>query len=102
MRQNRLLDSFGFLRTDRPHDIQEVIGRLETNAIAAAGGRSVELEPRLATHMLADLTFLLRALTTSLHDEIVDRYRLDNRWSLKRWQFSERNGMKFEKAEWPC
>lgn len=101
VRRSSLLGSFGFLRVDRPQDLLELVGRLETNTIEARNSKSLDSVTRLQAHMLVDTTLLLHLLATTLQDDLVSRHGLDRRWNMKRDSFAERNGLVLAGGRWP-
>lgn len=86
VRAATVLDSLGFLKVDGAQDVDDVVGRLETNVIAVSAAQRVEEVPRLGAHMLVDMTILLNLVARTLHEEIVERRGLDRRWVLRRAQ----------------
>lgn len=102
VRQGSNLDSFGFVPVDEPSDLADLIDRMETNVISAVSSRPLELEARLAAHVLVDLTFLIDLIANTLHDDLVERHGLDRRWTLKRNSFAARNGLVLGDGKWPC
>jgi hypothetical protein len=51
--------------------------------------------------ILVDFAFIIRAIVTDLHDELIERHRLDSRWRDARRRFLKANGLLSEKGYWP-
>jgi hypothetical protein len=95
------IDAFSYLAA-RPQSIDEVIDRLENNCFAMGRDPSVVVQPNTAAKMLVDLTILLSRIAHALHDELVDRGRIDRRWLNSKNRFAQQQGLMLTGALWPC
>ena len=57
--------------------------------------------PQIAILLLVDLAFILHALVSELHWELIDRHGLDRRWRLDRQAFLRKNGVLTKDGIWP-
>lgn len=100
-RYKSCIDSFIYLST-QDQSIDSVIDRLENNNIHMQKDPSVEAQPKVAAKMLADLTILLSRIANALHDEIIDRSGIDQRWFLNKKRFAKEQGILLNGVPWPC
>lgn len=94
------VDSYSYL-ADGPQSVGGIIDRLENSILAMQGNANVEVQPRVAAHMLGDLTLLLDQIVRALHEEIAERTGVDRRWQSGTHRFSVRHGLFANGHYWP-
>jgi hypothetical protein len=95
------IEAFSYL-VDRPQTIDGLIDRLENNSFAMSREPSVLAQPTTGAKMLVDLAILLSRMAQALHDELVDRDRIDRRWLNSKNRFAHQQGLLTTGAPWPC
>lgn len=85
----------------RRQSIDGVVDRLESNNIAMRTQGSVEAQPKLAAKMLADLTVLIDRIAHTLHEEVIERSGIDQRWMMSKRRFAQQQGIATRGAPWP-
>lgn len=95
------VDAFTYLSMQE-QTIDGLVDRLENNNIGMRSDPSVEAQPKIAARMLADLTVLISRIAHALHDEIVERNGIDQRWLVSKRRFAQQHGLISTGAPWPC
>ena len=95
------VDAFTYL-SSQDQSIDGIIDRLENNNIVMRNSPSIETQPKIAAKMLADLTVLLSHIANALHEEIVDRSKVDKRWLQSKRRFAKDQGIFTNGNTWPC
>jgi hypothetical protein len=101
VRRENVLKSFNYLRAPSTYDIAEVLDRFERTLLSVKSSDRILLLPQVVLELLVDLTFIIHALATELHAELVDRHRLDVRWRGGRQRFLKTNKLTTEDGIWP-
>lgn len=97
----RVLDAFSSFRTKTGNEVARVIERFEDNLLRLDKQDGIRRSPAVVAFLLADLTFLLHAVTRELHHELIDRNGLDRRWIERRNAFLRTQGVPVGPS-WPC
>lgn len=101
VRRKQVLKSFGYLRGSQHHDIKEIVERFEKSVVQTRTPASISLKPQIVMELLVDLTFMIHALATELHHELIDRHGLDSRWRAGRQRFLRTHGLNTQEGDWP-
>jgi len=101
VRRVQTLDSFRYLRHETSGDIQNVIDRFESNIATVRSPDDILNKPKIVIKLLVDLTFLIYALTTELHFELLERNNIDRRWRDSRLKFVNQEGLYPSGKVWP-
>ena len=91
VRRKAVLKSFSFLREPCSYNTVELIERFERCLLTAPTSKAIQNTPQIVLELLIDLTFLMHAIATELHRELIDRHHLDTRWRLSRQKFLKDN-----------
>jgi hypothetical protein len=102
VRKIRTLDGFAYLKNPSHFLIERIIDRMESNIATVSKPISIIQNPRTVSRILVDMTFLLHAITTGLHKELIERNGLDPRWRHNRTRFLKGEGVCNKDLLWPC
>lgn len=91
---------FGMIAVNQAASFEFLVDRLETN-VAALLAREASAEPTTATKMLVDMTFIMDCLVRALHEEVIERCRLDRRWPNARAAFLTGEFEGYASPHWP-
>lgn len=101
VRRERVLGSFGFLKTPLTYDVEMLVEKLEQSVTSLGYQPTILTSPNKVLELLIWITFVLHLIVTELHVELLDRQRLDARWSESRLRFLRSNGMECDDGFWP-
>jgi hypothetical protein len=101
VRRRSVLKSFSYLRQPSTYDMTDLLARFEKNVLIAKNRDWISKAPQVVLEVLVDLTFIMHALATELHAELIDRHGLDGRWLIKRRRFLQTNGLNSGGGTWP-
>jgi hypothetical protein len=101
VRKERVLKSLGYLKKPYSYAIIDVIDRFENNVVSTRTPAAIHKSPQTVLELLVDFTFILHAVTTELHRELIERHRLDGRWRASRQRFLRSNGAHCADGLWP-
>ncbi|WP_406694426.1 hypothetical protein V5E97_25455 [Singulisphaera sp. Ch08] len=102
IRRTRVLGNFDYLKGDKRVSVENLIDRLENNIALTRSASSVIQNPKIVSRMLVDFTFLLHAFVSELHEDLLNRNSLDNRWKHNRGRFLRGEGLYCDSGLWPC
>ena len=101
VRKKAVLKPLTYLRTPNSYDMAELLTRFERGISSVRTASAIQDDPQAVMQVLVDLTFILHALVSELHSELVERYRLDRRWMGYRTHFVRGHGLHSEDGCWP-
>jgi hypothetical protein len=101
VRRETVLKSFGYLRSPNTYELEHILLRFERGLLAAKSSDPIHKTPQTVLELLVDLTFIIHALATELHSELVERHRLDLRWRGGRQRFLKSHKLSTESGVWP-
>jgi hypothetical protein len=102
VRKDVVLKTFGYLKSPPTYDIPSLLTRFEKGVVSIRTPAAIRLAPQVVLELLVDLTFLMHALATELHGELIDRHSLDGRWRAARQRFLRNHGLFCDTGLWPC
>jgi hypothetical protein len=101
VRRTNVLQSLNYLRKPSTYEVAEVLDRFESNLALARGRTPILSSTQAVLELLIDLTFLIHAITTELHSELLERHRLDVRWRGSRHRFLRTANLYTDDSVWP-
>ncbi len=101
VRRLRVLKSLGYLKKPGMYDIASLLERFEKSLVAVRSPSSIFDAPQVVLELLVDFTFIIHAIATDLHQELLDRHGLDTRWRQARQRFLRAHGLNTPDMSWP-
>jgi hypothetical protein len=101
VRREQVLKSLRYLRQPRTYELEAVLERFERSLTQTRTRAAILAAPQVIMELLVDLTFIVHALATELHGELIDRHGLDGRWQAARRRFVRSNGLVTPEGAWP-
>jgi hypothetical protein len=102
VRRQPVLKSLGYLKTPVTYDFETLLDRFETNLSTLRIPGAFCHNPQAVMELLVDLTFIIHAIVTELHCDLVLRHGLDGRWRQSRQHFLCLNGLQSKDGIWPA
>ncbi len=99
-RFKRTINNFKYL-THQSQTLKVVVDRLETNILILRRSPSLTENTNLAARILIDITIILSRITHELHDEVVDRRGIDQRWRSSKHRFLRQYCFLGNGSHWP-
>jgi hypothetical protein len=95
------IDTLRYLKKAERLTIEKIVDALEDELRAIVKTADPAENPAARCRLLLHLTLLLHALTTNLHQELIERRAFDRRWTNLRTNFLQRQGVTAAGVTWP-
>jgi hypothetical protein len=101
VRRISTLGTVKYLKKPTSYEFSEMLGRFENRLVSVISPNAIQYAPKSVLALLIEFTFLIHALASELHCELVDRHGFDRRWRTRRAEFLDRNGLHDGAGFWP-
>lgn len=95
------IDTLRYLQKADHLTIEKLVDSFENQLVAITGKGDPSTNPAPLCRLLLQLTLLLQALATNLHEDLISRHSLDSRWAGLRNRFYQRQGLLLDSVLWP-